>query len=45
MNTADWIIGIMAVSSFIPFLLVIITGSVYLMNEMIHDIKNNNNRF
>lgn len=45
MTTADWIIGILAVSSFIPFLLVIITGCVYLMNEMIHDIKNTNNKF
>lgn len=39
MNTADIIIGIMAVSSFIPFLLVIITGSVYLINEMIQDMR------
>lgn len=45
MNTADIIIGIMAVSSFIPFLLVIITGSIYLMNDLIHDIKNANNKF
>lgn len=39
MNTIDIIIGVMAVSSFIPFLLLVITGSVYLMNEMIQDMR------
>lgn len=39
MNTCDIILAVIGLAAFIPFVLIVIGGSIMIATELIHDIK------
>lgn len=39
MNTCDIILAVIGIAAFIPFVLIVLGGSIMIATELIHDIK------